>query len=307
MKTGALGDSVWAVMVGGVDNDYSDAVHELADGTFLVTGDTRSQGFGGYDVELTRLDANGSPLWDFPYGDQFQNGCQGVFLNSSGKYISFGETVIFNNSPFDFYLEQIDTSGGSNWRQTFGGANADAIFSIVEMPDKGYLFTGYSNSYNTGPLNLAVGKTDSLASLQWVRVYGGPGIDIGYEVIHAVDGGVLVAGSTIDSTDFDGQYYLLHLDDAGLMSGIAPVLPVSAGITLFPNPCSGTFRLQSKVDLAGALLRVYTAQGKLVYEQRLIAKNDEIELGENTAPGIYFAEVTLQGMILHERLAVTGK
>jgi hypothetical protein len=306
MKTNAAGDSTWAITIGSIDNEYSDAVHQLADGTYLVTGDTRSQGAGGYDVEVTRLDANGQQLWDFPYGDQFQNGCQGIFLNSSGKYISFGETVIFTNSPFDFYFEQIDTAGTSQWRQTFGGANADAIFSIVQMPDKGYLFTGYSNSYSTGPLNLVVGKTDSLAALQWIRVYGGTGIDIGYEVIHAVDGGVLVAGTTNDSITFDAEYYLLHLDNAGLLSGIDP-LPHSTGLSLFPNPTPGDFRIRGIENEVGLQIKIYSANGQLVHQERLIAKNDEISLGAGVPAGIYFAEVSDGTVCWHSKLVVMGK
>ena len=306
MRTNAQGDSVWAVNVGGTNNDYSDAVHELADGNFIVTGDTKSQGFGGYDVELTKLDASGQQVWDFPYGDVYNNGCQGVFLNSSGKYISFGETVIYNNSPFDFYLEQIDTAGSSEWRRTFGGTNADAIFSIVEMQDKGYFFTGYSNSYSSGPLNLVAGRTDSAGGLQWVRVYGGPGIDIGYEIIHSVDGGVIIAGSTVDSTDFTGQYYLLHLNDNGYLSGLGKYNNKEEGMILYPNPNTGSFNIYCENAGPGAGVKLYTAEGKMLYHGPLIAKNNKISLEGIIAPGVYFAEVFDGKQYHHAKVVMTG-
>lgn len=303
MKTNSVGDSSWSVMVGGTDNDYSDAVHQLPDSTYLVTGDTRSIGMGNYDVELTHLDSTGQQLWDLPYGDQWANGCQGVFLNSSGNYLSFGETVIFNNSPFDFYLEEIDTSGTSLWRQTFGGANADAIFSIIETSDKGYLFTGYSNSYSSGPLDLVVARTDSDGIMQWIRTYGGTGIDIGYEILHARDNGVIIAGTTNDSVTFDSQYYLLHLDEAGLLTEIKEV-DHENDLSVWPNPNNGSFNIHCENFGGQAELNIYSTDGKLVQHNSLIAKNSRISLSENLPQGVYFTEVRNGKRTKHCRIVV---
>jgi hypothetical protein len=302
LRTNSTGDSLWSVMIGGINNEYADQVHELGDGTFIVTGDTKSQGMGGYDVEVTHLDAAGMQMWDYTYGDQYNNGCQGIFLNSSGKWLSYGETEIYNFSFFDFYFEMIDASGTSMWRDTFGGANADAAFSVVEMPDKGYMLCGYSNSYNTGPLNLVVVRTDSMAQVQWVRSYGGPGIDIGYEIIHAIDGGVIVAGASSDSVTFDSQLYLLHLDDAGLLSGVQQPVEGEEGVSIYPNPSNGAFHVKCGDPKKNACINIYSMDGKRVYNGPLIAKNSLITLEENTPNGAYFAEVINGNSIYHVKL-----
>ena len=203
VKTDSLGNIQWERWFGGLDNDYGFVAHQLPDSGYVISADTRSFGNGGYDVNIIRLDKNGNTTWDYYYGDSFQNGCQGLQILSSGKFLSFGETEISTFSYFEFFIELVDTNGTSLWRRTFGGPNADAAFGVVENPDQTFTITGYSNSILPGPLNLAVVRVDTLGNMIWARNYGSFNIYILYNILDFQK--LYILG-------FNTPYYILTLE-----------------------------------------------------------------------------------------------
>ena len=266
-KLDSAGNFLWDKNFGGTDNDYADMVHQLGDGGFIITGDTRSFGAGGYDVELIRTDSAGIAVWDSTYGDSLANGCQGVLVTSAGKFLSYGETEIYPGSPYDFFLDLIDTNGSRIWRRTLGGTGADAIFSVLETSLHEFICTGYSSSYNgNNPIDLVIFKTDPLGNMQWVRSYGDTGIDLGYEIIPARDSGFIAVGTSF-STASQNQYYLLHVNDNGLVAAANEISPENISFRVYPNPADKkicfnnlfTRPVQGKIiDLSGKTLRNYS-------------------------------------------------
>lgn len=304
VKADALGNYQWDLMIGGTDNEYADMGKETPEGDFIVTGDTRSFGSGGYDVEVTKFNSSGFITWDSLFGDVDNNGCQGIYINSENKYISYGETEISTFSPFDFYIEKIDTNGSSIWRQTFGGALADAAFGLTELPDKGFMLCGYSNNYpQPAPLNLVVLRTDSQANMQWVRAYGGPGIDIGYEIIPSVLGGFIICGIYSDSVNLDAEYYLLHVDDDGLLTGQQETAAANT-ISIFPNPSIGVFSLEFGVGSGEkAEIEIYNSIGEEVYKSEVKSQKEVINL--STQPkGIYFVRIVANDKTYSQKIVI---
>lgn len=289
VKTDSLGNIEWERSIGGADNEYADAVHELPEGAFLVTGDTRSKGLGGYDVEVVKLDKKGNTIWDKTYGDQFNNGCQGILITSKNRYLSFGETEIYSLSRFDFYCELIDTSGKSLWRKVWGGAQADALFSAVEDSDGSFVFTGYSNSYNGNkPLDLVVLKTDSLANMQWLTTYGFQGIDIGYSIEHSIAGGYLIAGV---ATNADNDYFVLHVNDTGVVNSVHQSNPSEIGFQLFPNPTPGKFTVAlTNENNVKTTTRIKDITGRLI--DSFVFDGNRFEYSTNQLPkALYIVEI----------------
>lgn len=288
LKLDAGGDYEWHQTFGRNDNEYSDMIHQVGM-EYILTADTRSFGAGGYDVILYKLDSLGNEIWSHTYGDSLQNGCQGLLPVSDGNYLSYGETEIYPSSPFDFYLEKIDPAGGSIWRYTYGGAGTDAIFSVKEDTDGGFICTGYSNSYNGGaPLDLVILKTDRYGTFQWKQTYGGAGIDIGYEIIRSVDNnGFIITGKTYSVTE---EYYLLKLDGDGLISGIFSPENEMYLSDAFPDPAAG--EVNFNYDLRGnknTMLSMCDLQGKVVHTEKLEAGRGIIKISvSGLMPGMYF-------------------
>lgn len=284
LKLDSLGLLQWENSFGGMDNDYANMIHQTMEGNYIITADTKSKGAGGYDIEILKLDSLGNIIWDYTYGDVLQNGCQGILITSDGKYLSYGETEIYQYSPFDFYVEKIDANGLSIWKYTYGGVNADAAFSAIENDDKSYVFTGYSNSYSAGPLDLVIFKIDSAGSLLWTRTYGGSGIDIGYDIIKSSDNGFLITGYT---TANDVQIYLLHLNQEGIVS-IEENYRKKDQIKIYPNPAKDILHIQ---NFSGQQIyfKVFTVQGKYFREGILSGNTSKLTLKE-LDPGTYIME-----------------
>lgn len=294
VKLDSNGDYEWHRTYGRNDNEYSDMIHQV--GTeYILTADTKSYGAGGYDVILYSLDSWGDELWSQTYGDSLQNGCQGLLLVSDGNYLSYGETEIYPTSPYDFYLEKINPSGGSIWRYTYGGAGSDAIFSVQEDVDGGFVCTGYSNSYNGfGPTDLVILKVDSNGIFQWKQTYGSPGIEVGYEIIKAVDGnGFIITGQTYVAST---EYYLLKLDQNGII-GVPSLERNNYFSDAFPNPANGIISL--KYDLGfqkDGMFAIFDVSGKKKMEEKLESPAGTITADiSDLAAGIYFYGIESEG------------
>jgi Secretion system C-terminal sorting domain len=301
IKLDAAGTEEWHQTYGRADNDIADMVHQKTGGGYILTGDTKSYGAGGTDVMLFNLDAVGNEIWSQPYGDSLQNGCQGVYKTSDGNYLSYGETEISPFSPFNFYLEKIDTNGVSLWRYTYGGTGTDAIFSVVEDSDGGFVCTGYSNSYNGGaPIDLAILKVDQLGSFLWEQTYGGAGIDIGYEIIRSVDGnGFIIVGKTVATTD---EYYLLKLDNNGVVSGITINEKNNSTLSnAFPNPANNQTTIAYKINASSTNTKIILTDvfGKMLQTYSLTSNAGSLFIPTiNYDEGIYFYSLIADGKIM---------
>jgi hypothetical protein len=290
VKLDSNGDYTWHQTYGRNDNEYSDMIHQDGAG-YILTGDTKSYGADGYDVILYSLDSAGVENWSQTYGDSLQNGCQGLLQLSDGNYLSYGETEIYPNSPFDFYLEKIAQNGSSIWRYTYGGAGADALFSVKEDLDGGFICTGYSNSYNgLGPLDLVILKVDSVGVFDWKQTYGGSGIDIGFEIIKANDvPGYIITGKTFNVSE---EYYLLKLDPEGTLIGIdeSEIIPP---MQIFPNPATEEIFISWAGE--GETLLIYDVFGVL-RKSILLKKQDYSPISVSDLPaGTYLLRTEQSG------------
>jgi hypothetical protein len=137
-------------------------------------------------------------------------------------------------SPFDFLMLNTDTAGNELWLTKQGGAHADAAFSIVEAGNGDFLYTGYSGSYSQGNNNLVLVRTDSASNIQWVKSFGGPGVDIGYKIIKSVLGGYIMIGIYTDSVAGTINHYLIHTNENG--DFVTADEPEKLRFTVYPNP-----------------------------------------------------------------------
>lgn len=305
IKMNSTGDTMWTKMVGGIDNDYASGIRETPGGYLVVSADTRrSIGLGGYDVELFMLDQlDGNVVWDRFYGDSLNNGSQGVKISLDGHIYCWGETEVYHGSPFDFYIEKSDTLGNSKWKKVFGTLKADAVFSLCEQSDKSLVLTGYSNGYNSGPLDLVVLKTDSSGNMQWIRNYGDVGIDIGYEIIQSLDNGFLVCGTTDRGTP---DYYLLHLDTMGTMMGINESHSNEI-FSIYPNPSAGIISVGclSNPLVQKISYKVISTIGEVIYSG--LIDNNSLSFQGIIPSGIYFLELNNGVHSEMKKIVVTSK
>jgi hypothetical protein len=243
LKTDSAGNKQWDLVYGGPSVEYADMVRELPDGNFVVSGDTKSSGAGATDVEMVKCDKNGNIIWDKFYGDNLDNGCQGVKILSNGNYLSYGETNIPGNVAFDFFIETIDTAGNSISKHTFGGSAADALFDIVEMPGMDFMCTGYSRSFNGfAAYDIVLFRVDSAGNMKWLKNIYSPGIDIGYKLIPSLYGDYVMTG-LYDVNN--GNYFLMRSDTIANTNVAVAGWHVNAEPEVYPNPACDRLRISA--------------------------------------------------------------
>lgn len=284
--TDSNGNELWSANYGGTDNDIGVSVCALPDSGFIIGADTRRTG-NDYDLEAIRFSKNGTIIWDSIYADAdtVADGNQGVLLLSDGNLLFFGESQVSSVSWFDFMLRKTDLNGNTIWQRKIGGTNPDAAFSLVEVPG-GFMGTGYSTSFSSGPNNIIVFRTDASGNLLWAHPYGGPGVDIGYEMIPAIGGGFYIAAT--GNVNGDDQCGLLHVDDAGWAS--ITESPQNA-FSLYPNPSEGLVQIMLPDQQQSAVIEIYAADGRLVKAERFApAVSAELNTSD-LATGIYFVRI----------------
>ncbi|MFC1501981.1 hypothetical protein ACFL6A_01050 [bacterium] len=138
---------------GGEGDEIAYYVVQVMEGGYLLVGTTTTFGSGNEDLWLVKTDSQGNEEWNRTYGGA---GCDvGVrILNSWDGYIIAGYTDSFGNGGFDAWLLLLDTNGGVLWERTMGGSGDDYAYDVAATPGGGYAFTGKTNSFGSGGLDI---------------------------------------------------------------------------------------------------------------------------------------------------------
>jgi len=123
------------------------------------------------------------------------------------------------------------------WSRAFGGDSSDEAFSVQQATDGGFVFAGYTKSFNADSNDVYWVKTDSLGNTQWCRLYGGPDYDAAYSLQQTADGGFIIAGRTSSFGAGGIDMYMLRIN--------------SFGDTLWTRTYGGTY-----IDYARSVMQV---------------------------------------------------
>ena len=210
IRTDSSGNEVWQKAIGGM-GDAPHGVVEMADGGFIVQGNTTSMGAGSHDFWLLRLDGMGNQLWETAFGDEHSNVSTDFAVLPGGQFIVAGHTTYGNSEEKDIQVLVTssecckpvcdgkecgdDGCGGScgecgESMFCYGGACA----APVEIPDSGQTkcydatgetvcplpeepFFGQDANYQGPPFSLMDNQdgtvTDLNTGLVWARCAGG--------------------------------------------------------------------------------------------------------------------------------------
>src|SRR5574341_1435633 len=196
IKTDAKGNRLWDKPFGGKDNESAVAIEHTSDGGYIITGTTSSYSAGGSDIWLVKTDANGSRIWDRPFGGPGDDTAASVVETSDGGYIITGTTSSYSAGGSDIWLIKTDANGNRLWDKPFGGPGDDTAASVVETSDHGYIITGTTSSYSAGGSDIWLIKTDAKGNRLWDKPFGGKDNESAVSIEHTSDGGYIIAGTT---------------------------------------------------------------------------------------------------------------
>jgi hypothetical protein len=215
LKTNQYGDTTWAKMYGGTQNDIGYAVEQTLDTGYVIIGSTRSFGAGNSDVYLIKTDAHGDTLWTKTYGGSENDVGHSVKQTSDNGYIVAGYTQSFGASPGDVYIIKTDAHGDTLWTRMYGNIESEQAWEVIELSSGGYIIAGYAQSIVTAEYNAYVISLDVNGDTLWTKTYGGSGHDEAHSIIETPDAGFVIIGSTRPELETNYDIYVIKTLDNG--------------------------------------------------------------------------------------------
>ena len=231
VKINSIGIQQWDKRFGGTNQERFEELEQTSDGGYILGG-TSSSPIGGDktqanwdninytpDYWIVKIDSLGTKQWDKRFGGTFvdvlyslqQTKDKGYILGGVSLSDSSGDKTQVNWGGDDFWIVKVDSIGNKQWDKRFGGTGDDALVSLKQTSDGGYILGGWSISDSSGDktqpskgvYDYWVVKTDSLGIKQWDKTFGGDKTDIPHSIIQTSDGGYVLGGWSVSDNTGD--------------------------------------------------------------------------------------------------------
>ena len=248
VKLNSTGDIEWQNTIGGTGDDYIQAIRQTPDGGYIlggysfskISGDKTEFNIGGSSYWIVKIDAVGNIMWQNTIDGVNEDKLTSLDLTADGGYILGGYSksgisgekteACFNNS-FDYWIIKVNATGIPEWQNTIGGNNDDAVTSIRQTMDGGYIVAGTSKSNVTGDKtspcrgmdDFWVIKLNNTGSITWQKTIGGTDNESSCQIREKPDGGYFLAGYSTSGIGAEktvsyigySDFWLLELDASG--------------------------------------------------------------------------------------------
>ena len=216
VKTDMNGNLLWTKTFGGADYDAGYSVEQTIDGGYIITGITASFGSGNDDIYLIKTDSIGNSVWKKAIGGISVDGSNFVQQTSDTGYIIAGYTYMgFGTGDYDAYVIKTDPNGNPLWTKAYGGIDDEAVSTVQETSDGGYIISGNTQSFGAGNSDSYLIRVDVNGDTLWTRTFGG----IYYEGVafaqQTGDGGYIMTGGTGSFGSGSNDVYLIKTDSNG--------------------------------------------------------------------------------------------
>ena len=217
------GNVLWAKQAGGVaQHDFGEAVATDKSGNGIVTGFfggtaifgmTALRSVGGWDIFVSKYDANGSLLWVKQAGGAIQDQGLDIATDALGNSFitgtfdgtaSFGTfTLISAGGQGDIFNAKFDPNGNVIWAKRAGGVEYDVGQGIATDGSGNSIVTGYFRGRATfgtttlisaGLWDIFIAKYDANGNLVWVKQAGGTGYEEGTSIATDGSNNIIVTG-----------------------------------------------------------------------------------------------------------------
>ena len=132
----SFGQISWTKTIGGVGDDYVNDVL-LLDTFMVICGHTNSNGQGGTDAYVSKLDYNGNVIWFKTFGDVYNQSAKTVIQGNDGGYVFVGYSAISTGEP-DIMITKISDNGDLIWETRYGESFWDNARTIISLNTNTY-------------------------------------------------------------------------------------------------------------------------------------------------------------------------
>ena len=181
----------WERFFGGAYLDEGLGLSWTSDSGYALCGILRSsESVVSSDAWLIKTDGNGGEIWERLYGGPKYDGFSAIQATRDGGYILAGSTLSFTpDGSQAAWLLKTDPFGLEVWNRTYGTRAGGT--AVLQTPDGGYAVAGSSS----GDAYLL--RTSQDGTIAWERRFGGAATDMASSIIMTLDGGFVLAGTTL--------------------------------------------------------------------------------------------------------------
>jgi hypothetical protein len=194
--------------------NYGRGAFQTGDGGYIILGDVSGSG-RNTNIYLVKTDTLGKIEWDKRIGDTSIYWASDFKIAHDKGYIIAGYTDKVLGNGYDVLLIKTDSLGNEQWEKTYGGADWDMGYSVIEDKQHHYLIAGETFSYSFGNGEVYLIKTDSVGDTIWTKHYGGAGNNIAYSIDTSHSSNYIVAGAIQRIADSTYDAYLLKINNNG--------------------------------------------------------------------------------------------
>jgi len=215
LKLSSTGDVEWQKTYGGNALELVSSIQQTADGGYIVASWTSSFGAGSTDFWILKLSSTGDVEWQKTYGGNDIDKAFSIQKTEDGGYIVAAYTFSFGAGSEEIWILKLSSTGDVEWQKTYGGNSADAVYSIQQTADGGYIVAGYTFSFGAGEVDIWVLKLFSNGDVEWQKTYGGNDFDSARSIQQTADGGYIVAGGTRSFGSGSSDFLILKIAPNG--------------------------------------------------------------------------------------------
>ncbi|QMU29522.1 T9SS type A sorting domain-containing protein [Adhaeribacter radiodurans] len=248
VKISSTGEKEWDHTYGGSGFEDLRQIRQLPSGNFVLAGysispagdDKSENSRGGYDFWIVLLNSNGNKIADYRYGGNANDYLQDVLINPDGSLLLGGTSLSGESSDktqpsqgsSDYWIVKINAEGQILWDKSFGSSSEDNLSTIAAI-DNHYLLAGSSNSpeggnksqNSQGGKDFWILKVDNTGQKIWDKTYGGNQNEELRSVAIAVDGSLLLGGTSFSRASGDKtqpsqgscDYWAVKTNNAGTL------------------------------------------------------------------------------------------
>jgi hypothetical protein len=166
----------WKNSLGGTNIEDLNALATGPNNTLVAAGTTKSNNSGdvgaskgGEDLWIVQLNATTGVLaWQKVLGGSVIDVAKGLVVKADGSMVvaaySYSDNsgdVGISHGAGDFWVVQLNSTGGIGWKKLLGGDSEDQAFSIAEANDGGLTIAGATMSNNSGDVGAGYGNSDA--------------------------------------------------------------------------------------------------------------------------------------------------
>lgn len=196
-----------------VDQSGKDVL-PTSDGGFIIAATTENNIANDFDILIVKTNSFGDTLWTKTHLNPGLNH-PNCIIETNGGYLILGYSQSLGQD-YDAYLLKINTMGEFLWSKVYGGYGNEDGKEIIATSDGNYVIIGASNSVNYTNNDVQLIKIDPAGNTIWTKYYGDP---TAYESARSVklclDGGFILAGKTVSSTNAVATIYLVKTNSSG--------------------------------------------------------------------------------------------